>query len=255
MCVPHVCVCVCVRVCVCVMQEGEAVWSVAALDKRPTLPVIHSVQPLAILAGSRTPMHVYVHGSHLEGRGGPAAAGAASDAAAGGCQVLVRSAGRFFQQGAGQAVQPADGSTADSGKVGWWRVGVDTASMQPGLAVVECQTGRLLSNWRPILVVDDAGVHREILQLQPLQAQHQDKISAIITDLALLMQLQTHHQAAVASGVAGAGAWVREGVVGAESESESEGDESEDLSDDEDRQSEVRSTHTHAHIHTHTHKP
>ncbi len=197
-----------------VLMEGEAVWSVVQLDKRPHTPYIESVQPLALLAGSRLPQAVYVHGAHLEGRGATTsapgtdpAAGAASTPSShqqqppGGCQLLVRSQGRFLQQGSAVPVPHAAGAAADAGEgpssgggkaaaMGWWRVGVDASALQPGLAVVECQNGRTLSNWRPVLVVDDPGVHHEVLQLQPLQAQFGERVQALVGDLALLVQLQ-----------------------------------------------------------------
>jgi hypothetical protein len=215
-----------------VLVEGDAVWSAGQLGRRPALPHLACVSPLALMAGRRSSQPLVVRGDNLE----PAASNSHSSGGGGGgssnagCTVLVRSQGAFVHSGAPTPVPvgpmggpheqqrpgeastgvvaasswksipvSASGSGSSSDKSSAWCVAVDTSRLQPGLACVEVQSGRLMSNWRPVLVVNDAGVMYEINQLQPLQQLFPDRVTTFVTDLALLLQLQSAVHAAAAA--------------------------------------------------------
>lgn len=67
------------------------------------------------------------------------------------------------------------------------------------------QAGRLLSNARPVLVVDDPGVAAEVAMLGDVQAALPERVAAALTDLGLLLALRSASEARAAGEVAGRG--------------------------------------------------
>ncbi|GFH12105.1 hypothetical protein HaLaN_07734 [Haematococcus lacustris] len=66
-----------------------------------------------------------------------------------------------------------------------WRVELDAAALTPGLAVVEVQSGRTLSNFKACLVVDDPGVLAEVQvggSLVPVSCSGQQRRLAVKLD-------------------------------------------------------------------------
>lgn len=196
--------------------EGQVVWNMRPVASAAYRPVLKTVSPLAVLAGSDAQQELVVTGDNLTiAATRPSASGTtvpfsptpasaspqglqAEEAPAGarGLEVFVRSTGRFCQVGRGRKIEALQGElqqqqlaaagpdgepstpTAHAPGAGsrssTWAVGLDTSDLAPGLAVVECQCGRSLTNWKPVLVVSLTRSHNSIVLklsfvLPPLQ--------------------------------------------------------------------------------------